>query len=488
MPGLNAGLNIGLSGLHASQSALDVVGHNIANINTPGYSRQEVDLGTTQATEFGGHQYGGGVDVTGIRGVRDKFLDLQITQSLGSQAGADARYKGIEGVASAFQEDGTSGLNSQIQQFFSSLQQLAARPEDGALRNNLVGTAQTMVNAFKSRYKMLTDQISACNNQIGTVATEVNTLTKGIAALNDRIGTEPTPGWDNDARDQRKAMADKLGKLVGIQVFEDDKSRMQITLDTGAGVLVSGNLAATMTTTADPGHKSGNFRVDLTMPGADAKPVDVTQGIKGGMLGGNLALRDQLLPSYQAQLDQIAAGLSGQVNLVHRQGYGLDGKTTGLDFFQGGTGKTPILNGLNGLPPSVAGPPNYFGMVNSLSVNAAVAGDPSLIAAGRRPGAPGDNQNAQALAQVETANSQFATKVASLANTVGTQAEGFKADAANQENLTGALVTQRNRTSAVDLDEEAAQLLSFQRGYQASARFINVLNQLTDQLINGLGR
>jgi len=488
MPGLNAGMNIGLSGLHASQSALDVVGHNIANINTPGYSRQEVDLATNPATDFGGHQYGGGVDVSGIRGVRDKFLDLQITQSLGSQAGADARYKGIEGVASAFQEDGTSGLNTQIQQFFSSMQQLAARPEDGALRNNLVGTAQTMVNAFKSRYKMLTEQIGACNNQIGTVTSEINTLTKGIAALNDRIGTEPTPGWDNDARDQRKALADKLGKLVGIQVFEDDKSRMQITTDLGGAVLVSGNLAATMSTAADPNMPHGNFRVNLTMPGPDTKPVDITQGVRGGMLGGNLALRDHLLPSYQAQLDQIAAGLTGQVNLVHRQGFGLDGKSTGLDFFQGGSLKAPLANDLKGLPPGISGPPDFYGMVNALSVNAAVAGDPSLIAAGRRAGAPGDNQNAQAMAQVETANNQFATKVASLANTVGTQAEGFKADAANQENLTGALVTQRNRTSAVDLDEEAAQLLAFQRGYQASARFINVLNQLTDQLINGLGR
>ena len=93
-----------------------------------------------------------------------------------------------------------------------------------------------------------------------------------------------------------------------------------------------------------------------------------------------------------------------------------------------------------------------------------------------------------ALAALETTTAQFGTQVASLANPVGTQAEGFKADAANQENLTGALQTQRNRTSAVDLDEEAAQLLSFQRGYQASARFINTINQLADQLVNGLGK
>jgi flagellar hook-associated protein 1 FlgK len=488
MPGLNAGLNIGLSGLHASQSAMDVIGHNIANINTPGFSRQQVELATAQPQSFGQMQYGSGVDVTRIIGVRDKFLDMQITQSLGSQSGSDARYKGIQAIASAFQEDGSTGLNTQVQQFFSSLQQLAARPEDGALRNNLVGMAETMVNAFKSRYKMLTDQVKACDNQVGSMVSEVNSLTKQIAKLNDRIATEPTPGSDSDARDQRKALADRLGKLVGIQVFEDEKSRMQITLDTGAAVLVSGNLAAVMTANVDTAHYGGKLRVEVGLEGPDSHPIDVTKGIRGGDLGGNLDLRDNILPGYQARMDQLAASLSGQVNLVHRQGYALDGKTTGIDFFKGGPLKNPQPNNEKGLPAAIGGPPDYTGMVNCLSVNAAVAADPSLIAAALVPGAAGDNKNAIALAQIETTTGQFSAGVSSLANSAGTQAEGFKADAANQENLTGALQTQRNRTSAVDLDEEAAQLLSFQRGYQAAARFINVISQLTDQLVNGLGK
>ena len=488
MPGLNAGLNIGLSGLQASQSALDVIGHNIANINTPGYSRQEVELTTNKPQNFGGElQFGTGVNVTSILGVRDKFLDMQITQSVSTSTGSNTRYKGIQGIASAFTEDGTTGLNTQIQQFFSGLQQLAARPEDGSLRTNLIGTAQTLVNSFQSRYKMLSEQVGACDNQVGTVVSQINTLTHEIAKLNDRISTEPVPGMDNDARDQRKDLADQLGKLVGIQVFEDDKSRLQITIDSGAAVLVSGNIASVMTATPDSVNHNGHFRLDVGLGGTSI-PKDVTDGIRGGMLGGNLDLRDRILPGYQNQLDQIAAGLSSQVNLLHRQGYGLDGKTTGLDFFQGGSLKNPVANDVKGLPPGVGTPPNFHGMVNSLCVNAALADDPSKIGAALLPGAPGDNQNALAMAQVETTTSQFGSKVASLANAVGTQAEGYKADAANQENLTGALQTQRNRTSAVDLDEEAAQLLTFQRGYQAAARFINVISQLTDQLVNGLGK
>jgi flagellar hook-associated protein 1 FlgK len=484
MPGLSAGLNIGLSGLQASQAALDVIGHNIANINTPGYSRQQVVLSTSTSQAFGDLQFGTGVNVTSILGVRDKFLDMQITQSISTQSGAQTRYQGVQAVASAFQDDGTTGLNTQIQNFFSGLQQLSARPEDGSLRTNLVGTAQSMVTAFKSRYQMLTDQATSADHQVSTLVTQVNTLTKQIASLNDRIATETTAGSDNDARDQRKALADQLAGIVGIQVFEDDKSRLQITLDSGAAVLVNGSTAATMTATPD-NALGGNLRVDVTLGGASA-PTDVTKGIKGGTLGGNLDLRDNILPGYMNQLDSIAAGITGKVNLQHREGYALDGTTTTIDFFQGGTIGSPLSNDFMGLPSSLGG--NVKGMVNLMQVNAAIVASPDLIAASGITGAVGDNSNAAAMAKIETGTSQFSTAVGSLANTVGTQAQGYTTDATNQENLTGALQTQRNRVSSVDLDEEAAQLLSFQRGYQASARFINVISQLTDQLVNGLGK
>ena len=487
MSGLSAGLNIGLSGLQASQTALDVVGHNISNINTPGYSRQQAVLTTNPSQAIGELQVGTGVNVSSIIGVRDKFLDMQITQSLSSQSGAQARHQGIAGIASAFQEDGSSGLNTQIQNFFAGFQQLAARPEDGSLRTNLVGSAQSMVTAFQSRYSMLTDQVSACNNQVGTLVSQINGITKHIAALNDEIATEVTQGSNNDARDQRKALADQLGGLVGIQVFEDDKSRLQISLDSGAAVLVSGSSAYTITASPDNLNYGGHLRLDVGL-GGDSKPIDVTKAIRGGTLGGNLDLRDNILPDYEAKLDAIAAGISGQVNLVHRNGYALDGVTTGLDLFKGGSAANPQPNDLAGLPTTIGAPPNYKGMVNNLVVNQVVADDPSLLAAAGAAGAPGDNRNAVAMANIETATGQFSTKVGSMVNTVGTQSQGFQSDSTNQENLTTALQTQRDRVSSVDLNEEAAQLLTFQRGYQASARFINVISQLTDQLVNGLGK
>jgi flagellar hook-associated protein 1 FlgK len=173
----------------------------------------------------------------------------------------------------------------------------------------------------------------------------------------------------------------------------------------------------------------------------------------------------------------------------------------GLDLFKG-----TLANGADGLPVGVTAAGGYKGMVNAMGVNSAILANPKLVAAsGAAPvaGIPvtGDNANAKAMAKLQTATATvdtdgdglgdsgpFSTVVASLANRVGTQAQEFKTTATNQENLTGALQTQRDRLSAVDLDEEAARLITFQRGYQASARFINVISQLTDQLVNGLGK
>ena len=130
MADLGTSLRIGLSGLQAAQEAMSVVGHNIANVNTPGYSRQSAVLSTNPAQNVGNILYGTGVPVTSVQALRNQFLNLQVTQSLSSQSGAETRYTGIQAVASAFQDDGTTGLNTQIQAFFNSLSTLATTPED----------------------------------------------------------------------------------------------------------------------------------------------------------------------------------------------------------------------------------------------------------------------------------------------------------------------------------------------------------------------
>lgn len=492
MFGLTAGLNIGLSGLQANQGALNVVGHNIANVNTPGYARQRSVLATGLSQSFGTLQFGTGVQLQNVMGIRNTLLDLQITQAVGRQAGANTRYEGLEAISSYFMEEGEAGLNMQVQRFFQAFQELAARPEDNAIRTNLLGRAQTMVSGMQSRYAMLTEERSRANKSVTSLVTEVNAITAQIAELNLRVASEMPGSEDNSARDLRTQLLDRLSEKIGIQVNTDERGQVQVLLDSGAAVLVSGQSSFAISTGADPG---GGPYTHLFVNQGSAGPLDITSKVTEGQLGGFIDLRDNLLARFQVQMDQLAAGIAGQVNLTHRAGFGLNGNT-GLDFFLGST-----ANGANGLPTTVTAGASYVGMVNNLRVNAALVTTPASIGAASVAGASGNNLQAKALANlyngtavVDTNNDgvgdtgPYSTVIASLANGIGTQAQSFQVRSLNQENLQTALQNQRERISGVDLDEEAANLMTYQRGYQSAARFVSVINELTDQLINQFGR
>ena len=495
MPGLNSSLYIGLTGLSASQSALNVVGHNIANVNTPGYTRQRADLSSNVASAEGQVYFGTGVSLNSVSGIRDKFLDLQIYKETAVQTGADQRYSTVNAISTSLGDTSSFGLGAQIQSFFQSFQDLAASPESTALRTNVIGKAQTMITGLKTQYSMLDDQRRSADQSVGDLVSQVNTLTSQIAKLNDQITSTVPLGSNNDAIDQRKALTDKLSNLVGINVFEGAKGEYQITIDSGAATLVSGSNAYTLT--AAPG--AGPNGMSAVMSNMGPTGTDVTSGIKNGQLGAQLDLRDNILSGFQRQLDQVAAGVSSQVNLIHQTGYGINAASAanhGTDFFQ-----TAVANGANGLPPSITAATFYKGMVNSLSVNSTIVGDPSLIATAGAASAIGDNTNANAIANLQSATNTvdtngngvgdsgpFSSSIGSLVGDLGTQVQKYQTQSTTQQNLVAALQNQRDQVSGVNLDEEAANMMNLQRGYQASARFINVINTLTEQLVSQFGQ
>ncbi len=492
MPGLSSSLNIGLSGLQAAQSALSTVGHNIANVNTPGFSRQRVTLQPSISQGYGALQFGTGVSLTKVIGMRDRFLDLQVTQSVSKERGSNTRYQGVEGASTVFLEEGETGMNMQIQKFFQGFQELSLRPEDMTLRSNLLGRASSMINGLQTRYRMLDDARNNADRALGSLVTEVNSLTKQISSLNLRILGENSSGSDSDARDQRKILLDELAKKIGIQVFEDDRGQVQVSLDSGAATLVSGSTSYALSTQPDPAMQ-GHLRVWSGLN--TGAPLDVTTRIQEGEVGANLDLRDNILAGYQRRMDELAAGIARNLNQAHRAGFGLGGQT-GNDFFLAASG-----NDANGLPNTVSAATNYRGMVHALQINAALQNDPGAIAAANAPGAAGNNLQARLMGdlynQANTVDTNgdgvgdagpFHSVVAGLANRMGTDAQDFRIRSTNAENLVTALENQRESISGVDLDEEATALLTYQRGYQAASRFIGVIAQLTDQLVNQFGR
>lgn len=488
MAGLTSSLNIGLSGLQVTQSALAVVGHNIANVNTPGYSRQRAIIASNGAVTYGNLQFGNGAGLTQVQGVRDRFLELQIHQSLARQQGSSTRSAGLQPLASAFQDQGDGGLSVQVQKFFQAFQEVSARPEDLSIRTNLIGKAQTMIDGLKTRYTLLDEQRDTLNRAIPSYLSQINGLADQIAKLNTRIAGETVPGGESDARDQRQALASQISEITGMQVYLDNQDQLSLSFADGT-MLVNGSHAYSLRATPDP-LNSGFNRVEVA--NGTSSWVDITSSLKEGKLGGTLDLRDNLIPSYQRKMDEVAAGIVGKVNLQHAAGFGLN-NTTGDYFFQG----ADPINAATGLPTTISAASYYKNMVYSLSINSAVSGDPNRVAASGAANTPGNNANALALARLETLTTSvdttgsgvgnsgpYSTILARLVNSIGTDSQTYQSRSTTDENLLTALQNQRDQVSGVDLDEEATKLMTLQRGYSASARFLSVINQLTDQLVN----
>jgi flagellar hook-associated protein 1 FlgK len=481
---LGTSLSIGLTGLQVNQDAISVVGHNIANVNTPGYSQQSAVISTNPSQPYGTMNFGTGASVTAVQALRDQFLNLQVTQSIASQSGAQTRYQGVEAVSSAVTDDGTTGLSTQIQSFFASLQTLASNPESAAQRQAVLGQAQTMINEFQSSYQTISSQISNANQEVGSVVQQVNTLTSQIAQLNGQIASQVDPTGDNDAIDQRQQLTDQLANLVGIQVSTDSKDQYQISLDTGAAILVAGANAYQMTTSPDASN-SNNLSVQVQ---SGNMAVDVTDQVNGGTLGGYMDLRDNILPGYEDQLNRIAGSLASQVNAQNEAGYVLPN----TDATSASTGPALFTGGF-----TASGAPDYTNFVNTLQVNPAVLANTNLIAtAGSAGSGSGDNANALLLANLQNTGTvdvngdgsvqsgPYTTVVTNLTNTVATDAQRYNTIYTNQQNLNSALQSQKTSLSGVDLDQQAAQLIAYQQGYEAAAHFISTISQLTTQLMN----
>ena len=399
--------------------------------------------------------------------MRDKFLELQLTQATSSQAKYTTLSSGVSVVSSTLGDSTSSGLAAQIQSFFQGFQTLAANPGDSAAQTSVVGNAQSMISSFQTNYSLLQQQQAAANQTVGTLVTQVNTLTSQIAQLNRQIVGSDATGTNNDAVDQRTTLTNQLAQLVGINVIDGGSNgQYQITLDSGAAMLVSGTSSFDLAAGGTPVNSTVASSISGLPSGGD-----VTSSITSGQLGAELTLGNTTYAGYESQLDAIATAITGQVNTLNSTGYAAGAANpTGTNFFQG----------------SLAG--------GTLSVTAAIVANPSLIATATTANAPGDNTQANAIANLQFTPGlvpgiagTFSDAVGNLVSKVGTDSQNYQTQSTTQQNLVSALQTQRDQVSGVSLDEEATNMMKLQSGYQASAHFLNVIDSLTAGLITQFG-
>ena len=328
-------LGVGISGLLAFQRALATTGHNIANVNTAGYSRQRVGL-VTQTPQFAGNGYiGTGVRADSIRRLYDDFLTLQVRTSTSSYNRLD-RYHNMASQVDGLLADSQTGLAPALQGFFNAVQGVANDPASIPARQALLGESGTLVDRFHALDRRLTELNSRINADLKSAVTEVNNLATSIASLNQEIaraqGSGQTP---NDLLDKRDNLIGQLAERVSVTTVAQSDGSVNIFAGNGQ-TLVAGFQSMALSVTPnvyDPTRSDIGYTIGSTT-------VNVTSQITGGTLGGALDFRNQVLDPARAALGRVATGLAKSFNDQHQLGLDL-ANALGGSFF---TAPTPTVS------------------------------------------------------------------------------------------------------------------------------------------------
>lgn len=329
MVGLSSLFDIAKSALATSQQALTVVGHNIANVNTPGYARQEAVLVERQPLNGRPGMLGNGVQATAIRRIVDRFVEDQLTASHETLGNLTVAREELFRLQNMFGDSNDQGIGARLAEFFKSVQDVAAGPSEVTPRAVLLAKAGLLTSGLNQVAGELATQRLTLNDRIKQTITEINSLTKQIAELNSKIVTAEAGGQNaNDLRDQRQAALNELAGRIDISVIETGTGGVSVFAARGQAIVEETTTRNLVPVAAL--DKDGLIDVQYDLGGTI--PSSISSLISGGRLKGLLDVRDVTIPGLQASFDKLAATLSNEVNQLHRSGYGLDGSTD-LDFF-----------------------------------------------------------------------------------------------------------------------------------------------------------
>jgi flagellar hook-associated protein 1 FlgK len=313
-------LSIGLSGLRSSQTSLTVTGHNITNVNTPGYSRQQ-SVQQTGIPQYSGAGYiGSGSQVVDVRRLASDFLFSQV-RSATSQSNELSAFQGQIEQLDSLLSDTTTGISPALQKFFAALQTAAANPSATEGREALLAEAQGVSKSFNTLYDQLDKQNSLINQQLGSLASQVNSLAASVASYNDAIAkAKAAGGQPNDLMDAREETIRKLSELIGVQAVPQDDSSVNLFIGTGQPLVVG---TTTSSLQVVPGtNDPSRYEVQLVSGSATQT---ITAQISGGQMGGLIAYRDTALDASYNKLGQIALTFADTVNKQLGQGLDLSG-------------------------------------------------------------------------------------------------------------------------------------------------------------------
>jgi flagellar hook-associated protein 1 FlgK len=590
------GLEIAKKGVLAARGALDTVSHNIANANTEGYTRQRVDLKASFPLTFPGigvtlkpGTIGTGVEIKSITRIRDEFIESQLLKE-GSTLG---RYEvvddGLRRIENIFADPSDYGFNQLLSEFFDAWEDMSNSPESLSARTNLVEVTRSLTGFVNEAARKLDLEVKNINDQLETKITEVNSLAREIASLNEQIIQIETGGGNqnaNDLKDSRDQLVREMSKMINV--------RTEDTPDGGVSVYLMGH----------PIVQDGFFdQLELGMSETETeRPMlrftksKVAAPLTDGELLGLVNLRDQYIPAFRDEFGTLVTTLANRINMMHLEGFGLDGNSNRPFFNDFGTwkldGLKPLASGttldttldelgvvygdfflegvrvevspeevrpgtaltlgelldrmnsatpdlrfsldttlgfprivvekmnpvsaderinikdgtcnffeLAGLDPDqqqqLLGSAEYGGSLKAFGLSPSILSSLQAIAAAAddgsgQMGGPGDNRTALAIADLKNEKDGFLKATFSeyyqgLISILGADGAVMVSSRQAQQQVLDEVKARRESVSGVSLDEEAVNLIRYQKAFTASARAITTIDDILDVIVNLVG-
>lgn len=463
MSGLFGMLGAAARALDAQRFGLDVTGQNIANVNTTGYARRRPLLSEIPPPDR--TMAGGGVRIDGIAQARDRFADRRLWTELAGEQREAAIADMLARVEVALGRPGAS-IDGGLAEFFDAFARLADEPTSATARQEAILQGQSLAAAFRDMTARLTAAQRDADLRVVGAVDQIDELAARIASLNTALGNaSPTSGEGLHLRDEVRTAVEELSRLVAVEVIERPDGGFDVAVGSGRALVIGG--------TAWPlaiAPRSGTGLADIVAHDGTV----ITGEVGSGQLGGLIHTRDVLIPSYQAALDELAYAVATEVNALHTAGYDATG-AAGQAFF---------------VPPS-----GVSGAAGTLAVNPALlaTGGEALVAASGDPAEPADNATARALAalrdrRVLSGGTATMTDAWSrLVYAVGRDADASREAARTRGEIVHQVRTLQESVSGVSLDEEAANLLRFQRAYEANARYFRAIDDALTTLMQMVG-
>ena len=533
----------GVSGMSAAQVGISVTGNNIANMKTENYSRQTVELVTKKPQYTYNGAIGKGVDVAGIRREYDDLLAKSVRNSNSNYLYYNSMSSTLKSAMLYFNElESGSGLGDALKDYFNAWQDLSnSAPDDTSesltKRTVLVEAADTLATKIKDGYQYLEDARNQCDITIQNEVNAINEITTQIAKLNKEIVSAEAMGQPaNELRDMRDGLLDDLAEKTQISTYLREDGSVSVYMN--GQTLVDNGTAHQLLTEKDP-KNDNHLKVMWKTDNPNSKPIDMTSLMKGGAIAAQLQVSQVINPEYP--LNSAEGGLpytvksgSFEINISTPTGKTddegneiYDTRKITIQVNESDTLKTVLekinQQGGNYVSASInldntvtikaaAGSYIAFGEDTSdflmatgmnsffsgssakdISIEASIKENPRLIAASEF-GAEGDNTNALKISKLQTTS--FSTEKGNVTfsafygyfigemSSAKSQADTFTTTTqmAYEE-----LNTQLMSIRGVSEEDEQVNLVLYQRMYEANSRYINVVDEMLNTLINGLG-